>query len=154
MKIISLKSKTKKVKEFNKLEWKLVHPKHFGKEQDEKYWDKKKFFFKAEDKGEILGTLDGSFMAGVMSISQLIVVHDKKRLGIGKKLMDVAEKLARRNKLHMIFLKTGVGWKAVKFYESLGYKSVAKLKNFYSKKDFWLMTKRLDYLDNLTKTTI
>ena len=40
IKIFSLKSKTKKVREFNKLEWKLVHPEHFGKEQDEKYWNK------------------------------------------------------------------------------------------------------------------
>ena len=35
-----------------------------------------------------------------------------------------AEKLARKNKLHLIYLKTRVGWKAIAFYESLGYREV------------------------------
>ena len=143
MRIIALKIKSKKVRGFNKREWKLVHPEHFGKEQNDKYWTKKKFFFKAEDKDQVVGTLDGDYMAGVMYISQLIVAHDKRGLGIGKKLMQEAEKLARKNKLHLIYLETGIGWKAVKFYESLGYKKDAKLKRFYEKKDFWVMVKEI-----------
>lgn len=72
MKIVSSKSKTKKVREFNKKEWKLIHPKHFGVQQDNKYWAKKKFFFKAVDGKEIVGTLNGDFRAGVMYISHLL----------------------------------------------------------------------------------
>lgn len=143
MKITALKIKSKKVREFNKREWKLVHPEHFGREQNDKYWTKKKFFFKAEDKGQVVGTLDGDYVAGVMYISQLIVAHDKRGLGIGKKLMQGAEKLARKNKLHLVYLKTGTGWRAVKFYESLGYKKEAKLKRFYEKKDFGVMVKEI-----------
>lgn len=78
-----------------------------------------------------------------MYISQLIVAGGKRGLGIGKKLMDRAEKLARKNKSHLIYLKTGVGWKAVVFYESLGYKKEAKIKRFKEKEDFWIMTKQL-----------
>lgn len=144
MKIISLKVKSKKIKEFNKREWKLVHPEHFGGKQSEKYWDKKKFLFKAEENGRIVGTLDGNYIAGVMCISQLIIRYDRKGLGIGTKLMEKAENLARKNKLHLIYLKTGVGWKAVKFYEKLGYKKEAKLNDFYEHKDFWIMTKNIN----------
>lgn len=141
--IINLKTKSKKIREFNKSEWKLVHPEHFGKEQNDKYWTKKIFFFKAEDKSQVVGTLDGDNIAGVMNISQLIVAHDKRGLGIGKKLMQEAEKLAKANGLHKIYLHTGTGWKAVEFYEMLGFIKETKLKNHYEHKDFWIMSKIL-----------
>ncbi len=143
MKIVSLKTKTKKIREFNKREWILVHPEHYGHEQDLELWKKKKFFFKATEGRKILGTLYGDYLAGVMHISQLIVGHDERHRGVGKKLMLEAEKLAKRNKLHLIYLKTGVGWKAVDFYKSLGFKPIAKLKNFFEKRDLWLMFKEI-----------
>jgi len=141
--IVSLKSKTKKIREFNKKEWESVHPEHFGRKQDRSYWDKKKFFFVAEENGEILGTLDGDYIAGVMYISQLIVGQEKRGLGIGRNLMAAAEDLAKKNRLHLIYLKTGVDWKAVSFYESLGYGKETRLNNFYEKKDFWVMVKEI-----------
>lgn len=144
IKISSLKLKTKKIRDFNMNEWKLVHPEHFGSQQDDKYWTKKKFFFKAEDKGKVVGTLDGNFMAGVMYISQLVIKKDKRGFGVGKELMNEAEKLARKNKLHKVYLYTGVDWKAVKFYEKLRYKTEVKLNNFYEHKDFWIMTKNIN----------
>lgn len=143
LKITSLSQKTNKIREFNKREWKLVHPEHFGGEQNINYWTKKKFAFKAKIDGKIAGTLDGNYVAGVMYISQLIVAGDKRGLGIGKKLMDKAEKLARKNKLHLIYLKTGVGWNTVVFYETLGYRKEAKIKKFKERADFWIMTKQL-----------
>ena len=143
LKIASLKRKSKEIREFNKREWKLVHPMHFGHEQDVKLWTKRKFAFKAEIDEEIVGTLDGNYVAGVMYISQLIVAGGKRGLGIGKKLMSKAEKLAKKNKLHLIYLKTGIKWRAITFYESLGYEKEAKIKQFKEKKDFWVMTKQL-----------
>lgn len=143
IKIVSLKSKTKKIRDFNKREWELVHPEHFGGKQNTSYWNKKKFFFVAEENGEMLGTLDGDYLAGVMYISQLIVDKEKRGLGIGKKLMEVAENLAKKERLHLIYLKTGVDWKAVNFYESLGYRKETRLNNFYEKKDFWVMVKEI-----------
>ena len=92
---------------------------------------------------QIVGTLDGDYVAGVMYVSQLLVAHNKRGLGTGKKLMNEAEKVARKNKLHLMYLKTGLGWKSVKFYEALGFKPVATIKNFYAKKDFCFMTKYL-----------
>ena len=128
MKIIALKTKPKKIKEFNRKEWELVHSEHFGTRQLYPYWDKKKFFFKAEEKNRVLGTLEGDYMAGVMYISQLIVAHDIRGFGIGVQLMNKAEKLAKDNKLHKIYLHTGINWKAVKFYEKLGFIKETKLK--------------------------
>ena len=143
MKIIELKTKPKKIKGFNRKEWELVHPEHFGTQQVYPYWEKKKFLFKAQDENRVVGTLDGDYMAGVMYISQLIVARDKRGFGIGVQLMNKVEKLAKDNKLHKIYLHTGTNWKAVKFYEKLGFIKETKLKNHYEHKDFWIMSKTL-----------
>lgn len=143
IKITSLKSKPNKMREFNRKEWKLVHPEHFGSKQNINYWTKKKFAYKAEVDGKIAGTLNGNYMAGVMYLSQLIIAGGKRGLGIGKKLMDKAEKLAKDVRLHKIYLHTGSNWKAVKFYEKLGYIKETKLKNHYEHQDFWIMSKEL-----------
>jgi len=105
---------------------------------------KRGFRFQAEDKGEIVGIMNGHIMAGVMYIAGLIDSHDKRGSGIGKALMKYAEKFALRHGIRLIYLETGIDWPAVKFYELLGFKPVTKLKKFFSKKDFYLMTKTLN----------
>lgn len=143
MKITFLKNKSKKLGGFLKREWKLVHPEHFGVEYDSDYWENKKIKIRAEEKGEIAGALNGHLMAGVLYISELIIAHDKRGRGIGKTLMDYTEDFAKKNKGHLIYLETGADWKAVKFYENLGFKKITLLKNFYDNRDFWLMAKSL-----------
>jgi len=131
------------MREFGKAEWYLIHPEHFGHKQDQKYWEKIKFYFCAKEGREILGMIDGHYMGGVMYISQLIVGHKNRGEGIGRALMEEAEKIARKNRVHKIYLHTGAGWEAVKFYEKLGYKKEAKLHNHYERRDFWVMSKSL-----------
>lgn len=143
MKIILLKKSGKKFKEFKKHEWELIHPEHFGEKLDRGYWTYKNVNIKAEENGKILGGLNGHYMAGVLYIAELIIAHDKRGTGVGKELISQVEKLARDNNVHLIYLETGKNWKAVKFYEKLGYKKKTLIKKFYSKKDFWLMTKYL-----------
>lgn len=143
MKITFLKRGNKKLREFKDKEWELIHPKHFGEKLDRSYWDVKKIRIKAEEKGKIVGGVSGHTMAGVFYIAELIVDHDKRGLGVGKALMNEAEKYARNNNMHLIYLETGENWEAVKFYEKLGFEKTKLLKNFFSKKNFWLMTKYL-----------
>lgn len=143
MKIIFLKNNNRKFSDFKKKEWELIHPEHYGEKLNWAYWDNKKIRIKAEEKGIILGGLKGSFMAGVLHVEELIVDHSKHGLGVGKNLLEEAEKYALNNKAHLIYLETGVDWKAVGFYEKLGYKKEFLLKKMYSKKDFWIMTKYL-----------
>ena len=144
MKIVRLKAKTKAMKGFGRVEWSLVHPEHFGHKQDKKYWEKVKFNFCAKEGSEILGMLDGYYMGGVMYVSQLIVGHKRRRQGVGQALMKAAEKIATKNKIHKIYLHTGVDWKAVDFYERLGYQKEARLEKHYEEQDFWVMSKFLD----------
>jgi len=141
--ITALKNKSRKIKDFRHHEWGLVHPKHFGTNQDANFWKKRKFIFKAEERKQIVGVIQGDWVAGVMYIDQLIVKSDWVGKGIGKALMLKAENLASENNLHKIYLNTGVNWKAVGFYESLGYKKEGKISNFYEHKNFWYMSKEL-----------
>jgi len=143
MKITLLKNSTKRLTDFKKREWEIIHPKHYGEKLNWSYWDVKKVRIKAEEGGKIVGGLSGHIMAGVFNIDELIIDHEKRGLGIGKALMLKAEKYANKNKVHIIYLETGESWKAVRFYEKLGFKKVTLLKKFYSKKNFWLMTKYL-----------
>lgn len=143
MKISFQKRKSKKLSEFLKSEWKLANLEHFGDKYDEVYWENKKFKIKAMDKEEIVGALSGHLMAGVFYISELIIAHDKRGQGYGKAIMNYTENFAKKNNGHLIYLETGSGWNAVKFYENLGFKKITLLKNFYDKKDFWLMAKSI-----------
>lgn len=143
MKITFLKNKSKKLSYFKKREWELIHPKHYGEKLDWNYWDNKKIRIKAEEKGIIVGGLKGSYMAGVLHVEELIVDHSKRGLGIGKSLLKEAEKYAIQNKAHLIYLETGENWKAVLFYQKLGYKKEFLFKKMYSKKNFWVLTKYL-----------
>lgn len=131
------------MKEFGRAEWLLVHPEHFGHEQDQQHWKDVKFHLCARDGSRIVGRLDGFYMAGVMCVDQIMVAHDRRDEGIGQELMAKAEKIARENRLHKIHLETGTDWKAVKFYEKLGYGKEAKLRNHYEGTDFLVMSKFL-----------
>lgn len=141
IKITPFKRDSKSLKDFRKKEWKKVHKEHFGTDQNDALWQKQKFNFKTTDGGEIIGNIKGNWVAGVMYIDQLIAKDEKRRQGVGNMLMKEAESLAKKNYIHKIYLKTGVGWKAVKFYESLGFKEEATIKDYYDHKDFWIMSK-------------
>lgn len=143
MKIIRIKRKTKALEDFEKREWGRVHPEHYGHKINWDFWEKVKFRLVAKEGGKIIGKLTGHYMAGAMFIGELLVGHEYQGQGVGQALMAEAEKLAKRKKFHKIYLETGVGWRAVEFYEKLGYKKEARLEKLWEKKDFWIMSKFL-----------
>ena len=134
---------SEKLSDFLKREWELIHFEHFGEKFDRKYWYVKRIRIKAENKGDVVGGLSGRTMAGTFYVSELIVDHNKRGVGVGYKLMKSAENYARKNNIHIIYLETGKGWRAVAFYEKLGFKKETLIKNLFGKKDFWIMTKYL-----------
>lgn len=126
-------STNKELKEFGEKEWSLVNIEHYGKNID---YQQKDFVFKATENGKIVGSIKFSHEAGVMTIDYLIVSHDKRGLGIGKNLMSKAEDEAKRIKAHKMYLVTGKGWEAEKFYQTLGYKQAGILKDHNFHEDF------------------
>jgi len=141
IKVTFLKTRNKKLSEFKKHEWTLIHPEHYGKEIDWKYWNFRSIRIKATAKGKVIAGLTGSIMAGVFHIEEFIIDHHMRGQGIGKDVLQWVEFYAKTEKVHMIYLETGENWEAVKFYEKLGFKKLTLINNFYEHKNFWIMTK-------------
>jgi ribosomal protein S18 acetylase RimI-like enzyme len=119
MNIKQIDGNSSKVDEFEKTEWHLADIEHYGKPIDFK---KKKYKFLAEsDSGEITGTLDLIIEVNLAFIESLIVGSKFRRIGVGKKLLQAAENLARDKQCTKIWLETNLGWSAEAFYEKNGY---------------------------------
>ena len=140
-KVTIRKTSRKAVKEFNKREWQEVKVELYGRDVE---WNEKKFVFKAELEGEIVGAIVGKHESGVVYVEQMIVATDKRLQGIGKALMEKCEKLGKRFGAHKIHLITGEGWPANAFYEKLGFKKVGRLPQHYFKRDFVIYSKFID----------
>ena len=138
MKVAILKRKSPPMKKFDESEWKHWNVDHFGKEIK---WNKKRYFLKAYDGKEVLGTMDLKVEAGIGKIRTLIVKRSNLRQGVGRSLIKKAEKLAKKDKAHKLILNTGKDWEAVKFYQSLGFKKSADLPNHFFHVDFIELTK-------------
>lgn len=132
------KSDWKETKAFGDKEWPFANFEHYGGKVD---YNQKDFIFKATENDEIVGTIKGSHEAGVIYISYLIVAHDKKGLGIGKLLTLEAEDFGKKLGAHKVYLQTGKGWEAEKFYQKLDYKKTATLLNHHFHKDFVIYEK-------------
>jgi len=138
MKITIHKHKTKAIKEFSDTEFEIWDKKHFGKDIK---WEKHIYYLKVKDKSEIVGTLGLEVEAKVGFIKTIIVKHSRLRQGIGKLLINQAEKLTKKHQGHKLYLFTGKNWQAVEFYSSMGFKKTCDLPNHFFNKDFILMTK-------------
>lgn len=128
----------KEIKEFGEKEWPIADRKYYGNSVD---YIQKDFVFKATEEGKIVGTIKGSFGAGVVDIGNLIVAHDRHRQGIGKALMLKAEEFGKKLGAHKFYLETGSDWETTKFYESLGYKRGPLLPNHHLHIDFVIYEK-------------
>ena len=133
-----LRSSYQELKEFGEKEWPFANIEHYGAKVD---YNKKDFIFKAIEGGNIVGSIKGSHEAGVIYISYLIIAHDKKGQGIGKLLTLKAEDFGIKLGAHKVYLMTGKGWEAEKFYQKLGYKKTATLPNHHFHKDFVIYEK-------------
>lgn len=63
--------------------------------------------------------------------------------GIGKSLMDKAEELAIKEKMHKIYLETGKNWDVAEFYKKLGYEQTGVLPQHYQRQDYIILSKFL-----------
>lgn len=141
MQIRVVKKLDRSSKEFVKKQWIIADKKHYGKAVN---WDEHKaYFLKALEIDRLVGVLDLYIAHGVANIKDIIVDHKFQRLGIGKKLMLEAEKIARKAGAHKMFLDTGIDWDAKKFYSSLGYKKACIVRDHYFRKDFIYFSKKL-----------
>lgn len=143
IRIKQVKQLTKPLTTFKDKEWELLHEEHYGSTLDWNYWKMKHLQLEALEDKKIIGILVGDLMAGVLTIYELIIQQDQRGKGIGKKLMEEAEKWAKKNSCHEVNLTTGETWKAVDFYKQLGYNIVTQLPNHYQKVDFVFMRKFL-----------
>lgn len=112
--------------DFVRREWGFADLEQYGRIID---WKPTKLFIQAFDHDELIGDLELLIQGGVMHIEDLIIHHDWQRKGVGRTLMLEAEKIAREQKLHKIYLETGENWPARKFYDSLGYIKNGELPN-------------------------
>lgn len=142
--IKSLKKVSKRLREFKRTEWKLIHPVHYAVELNEDYWNTKHLLLEAVEGKNIVGVLVAELMAGVVHIKELIVQHSHRGAGIGKTLLAKAEGWARKQGAHEMYLTTGAHWEAKDFYEKCEFTASVSLPKFYSKIDFVLLRKFLN----------
>lgn len=140
MPITITSTNSEEVKKFSRSAWKKADLAHYGPGIK---WTVKPFFLKAKENGKIIGLIRGQYISGVVQIKHLIVADDKRRLGVGRMLMQEAVKRTKRLGAHKLFLYTGKGWQACYFYEKLGFKKMADLPRHYLKRDFIIYSKQI-----------
>jgi ribosomal protein S18 acetylase RimI-like enzyme len=133
--------KKKLLKEFESEQWPISDFEHYGNDAPE--FKKEKFTFVAFEDARIVGFIIVTIDTGVANIDALLV-HDKsRRKGIGNLLLQKAEVTAKDKGCHVVKLETGEDWNARKLYEKRGYLFRASLKEYYGKRDFILMDKKI-----------
>ena len=136
---IFIKKTTKgEIRRFGKKEWKRLDIEHYGRPVK---WVEKEFFFKAVEKGRIVGYVKFKYECGVIYVGNLIIAEEKRGRGIGRKLMERVERTAKKLRAHKIYLFTGEKWDVCKFYEKLGYKKTGDLPKHFFKLSFAVYSK-------------
>lgn len=138
MNIKVLEKDTKEIKDFDLKEWSIANQDHFNQVFD---WKVTRFVLEANENEEIVGTLHLKITVDVALIEALIVSTDKRSKGIGKQLIQKAEEILKKEKVHKIYLQTGKNWDAANFYKSLGYQITGELPNHIHHQDFVEFTK-------------
>lgn len=131
-------SSAQEIKRFHHKAWQEADREHYGPKDK---WISKFFVLKATEKGKIVGTIKAQYDAGVVYIQQVIVASNKRRLGIGEKLLQELVKRTKRLGAHKLFLLTGKNWEACRFYEKLGFKKIISLPKHYLKREFVIYSK-------------
>lgn len=140
IKFLITKRKSKKINEFSDREWALADIEHFGKSSK---WNEENLYINAVENSDLVGLIHLKISVGVIEIKRLIVSHLRRDEGIGTKLIENVERIALNKNVHKIFLITGKGWKAEKFYQKNGFVQTTELKKHYLKKDWVLYSKFL-----------
>jgi len=140
MAIIISKATEKEASVVSEKSWREIDIEHYGEPVE---WNIEEFYFIATEDGKIVGKIEGKCEAGVVFINSVIVVKNKRGIGIGKKLVEAVETFGKRLKAHKIFLFTMEQWDASNFYEGLGYIQSGILPKHYLKRDFVIYSKML-----------
>ncbi len=139
-KIIEISEINEEIKKFLKEQWAKADLEHFGKVIS---WEKIIKKFQATENGELVGILEIIIQAGVCHIDEIIIKENYQSKGLGTKLMQKAEEIAKEYNCHKLYLETGKTWKATKFYEKLGYIKTGDLQNHLANTAYVIYTKFL-----------
>lgn len=140
-KISISKTTEKEIKSFSKRAWKEADLEHYGPGVR---WIGKEFILKATEGKKIVGSVKAKYDAGVVYVKNIIIAKNKRRQGVGRKLMLKTEEISKKLGSHKIYLFTGKKWViARKFYEKLGYKKTADLPKHFFKHDFVIYSKMI-----------
>ena len=90
---------------------------------------KEYFSFALYDGEELIGGLTARFSLGRFYIQLLAVSKIYRKQGIGKRLMQIAQKKAREMNCHHILLTT-YSYQGTHFYPKIGFEELAKIPDF------------------------
>lgn len=82
-----------------------------------------------DEKGRILGGLTGELYWNALYVELLWLKEGARKGGVGRSLMQAAEKRARRAGKDLIFLNTYT-FQAPGFYRKLGFRSFGRIRNY------------------------
>jgi GNAT superfamily N-acetyltransferase len=94
------------------------------------------------ERGRIVGGLAGEIFFGWLYVSLLWISDDYRGQGFGSKLMEAAEKEARRHGIKRAWVDTFT-FQAPGFYRKLGYRAFGQLKDFPAGHNRTFLTKAL-----------
>ena len=133
------KVEEKSIKKFLNREWKK-----YNKIYSDIKYDKKFHYFAAYEGDKIVGTIVAVTNGGICYIKDFLVAEGFRRKGIGAKLWERAEKLAKYKNCRKLAIKTNElnKW-SIRFYKKHGLKTDAILKNFQFGLNWIYMSKKL-----------
>jgi GNAT superfamily N-acetyltransferase len=106
-------------------------------------WHEQRHELAALDDATIVGVLGLRIAASLAHVDSLIVEPDRRRTGLGRRLLERAEILANYYNCHKVTLEAPAGYPAAAFFEACGYKIEAVLPQHTWKLDVAVMRKFL-----------
>src|SRR5687767_4376683 len=82
-----------------------------------------------DSKGKLVGGLSGLLYWNVLYIELLWLKEGARKAGLGRRLMQAAERRARRARKELVFLNS-YSFQAPGFYRKLGYRSFGVIRNY------------------------
>ncbi|MBP6951636.1 MAG: N-acetyltransferase [Alphaproteobacteria bacterium] len=99
-------------------------------------------FFVKDQKGQVLAGCRGDIIHGCVYTGSLWVSEPLRGKGIGTRLLQAAEQLAREKGCAMATINT-MDWEALELYQSLGYKVDLARKGYKNNSTFYFLKKEL-----------